>query len=196
MNDRIGPWLLVALSFALIAAAPQQVSAHGSITAEDDRCLITMGYLQAHFKIYLPRARQHTEYCEDLPAKGEAVFVMEYLHDTLSAMPIDFRIIRNVTGMGRFARWEDIAAIDDLDAVTVFHQPAAISADVFTVMHDFAERGSYVGIVLTSLPGADRSYTAVFPFSVGFVGYGFWPWFGLFIAFVAGTVWLLVRRVA
>jgi hypothetical protein len=193
MKFRHGPWLL-AWGLTLFLTAPPDAGAHGSIVAEDDRCLITMGYLEGHFKIYLPRSRQHTEFCEDLPATGEAVFVMEYLHDTLGRMPIDFRIIHNVTGKGRFTRLDDLGDLDDLDPVTVFHQPASVNPDVFTALHVFENRGEYVGIVLATPPGSNRVYTAVFPFRVGFGGFGFWPWFGLFIIIVALLMWQLLQR--
>ena len=47
---------------------------------------------------------------------------MEYLHDLLTEMAIDFRIVRDINNVGRFASWKDIEAIDDLEAVTVFYQ--------------------------------------------------------------------------
>jgi hypothetical protein len=194
MRSRDGLRLLAAWGVLAMLAASGDAHGHGSVVAEDDRCLITMGYLQGHFKIYLPQRRRHTEYCEDLPATGEAVFVMEYLHDTLSEMPIDFRIIRNETGKGRFARLDDLGDLTDLDRATVFHQPASVHRDVFTVVHDFTERGQYVGIVLAAPPGTDRVYTAVFPFRVGVGGFGFWPWFALFLLIVGWLIWQLLQR--
>ena len=54
---------------------------HGGVVEEDDLCVIKIGYLRAHFKIYVPAERQHQEYCEDIPVRGDSVFVMEYQHD-------------------------------------------------------------------------------------------------------------------
>lgn len=153
----------------------KQASAHGGVVEEADVCVITISYLKAHFKIYQPRIDGHEEYCEDLPNATESIFVMEYLHDELTRVPIDFRIIRDVTGKGRFARWADVAAIEDLESVTVFYQPAIIEPDVFTVIHDFKEEGDYIGVV-TATPNADaRLHIAVFPFEVGYTGLGYWP---------------------
>ena len=151
--------------------------AHGSVTPEDDLCIIRIGYYRAHFKLYLPRTRAHNEYCEDLPESGEAIFVMEYEHSGLGDVPIDFRIIRNVTGQGIFTSLEDVERIADLEAVTVFHHPAAIQPDVFTVMHNFESEGEFVGVVTASHPETGKRYTAVFPFEVGFTGLAWWPWF-------------------
>lgn len=156
---------------------PGAAVAHGGVVEEDDLCVIKVDYLRAHFKVYQPRVSGHEQFCEDLPDASESVFVMEYLHDALAVMPIDFRIIRNITGKGRFARMEDIEQIEDLDRATVFYQPALAEPDVFTVVHDFAEEGDFIGIVSATHPDTKKVYAAVFPFEVGFTGIGYWPLF-------------------
>jgi len=167
----------LASAALLSCLLPSSAAAHGSVTPEDDLCIIRIGYYRAHFKIYLPRTEQHQEYCEDIPSSGETVFVMEYEHSGLGEVPIDFRVIRNVTGQGVFTNVEDVARIGDLDAVTVLHHPPAIQTDVFTIMHDFKAEGEFVGIVTVQQPETGKVYTAVFPFEVGFTGLGWWPWF-------------------
>lgn len=171
----------VASGFLLICALavclPEHTLAHGGVVLEGDQCVIKVSYLSAHFKIYQPQVSGHEEFCEDLPDATESVFVMEYLHDAMAGMPIDFRIIRDVTGMGRFARMEDVEKIDDLDSVTVFYQEAIIEPDVFTVIHDFEEKGNFIGIVTISQAEPRKEHVAVFPFEVGFTGIGYWPIF-------------------
>lgn len=159
----------------LLILVPGTVFSHGGVVEEEDLCVIKVSYLRGHFKIYQPLTDGHTEYCEDLPNATESVFVMEYLHDSLRQAAIDFRIIRDVTGKGRFARWEDVAAIEDLDSVTVLYRPAAIEPDVFTALYDFTEEGDYIGIVTATPNAGDRLHIAVFPFEVGFTGFGYWP---------------------
>ena len=161
----------------LLLALPSQALAHGGVVEEDDICVIKVNYLRAHFKIYQPRASGHEQFCEDLPAAGESVFVMEFMHDALQTMPIDFRIIRDVTGKGRFARMEDIEAIDDLDAATVFYQSATLEPDVYSVVHTFENEGDFIGIVSATNADSGEVYAAVFPFEVGFTGWGYWPLF-------------------
>jgi hypothetical protein len=163
----------VALCLYLFA---QGVDAHGSVGAEDDLCQVNIGYLKAHFKIYLPRTHGHKEFCEDVPVATESVFVMEYMHRSLGEMPIDFRIIRDVTGMGRFAKWEHVSMIDDLDAATVFYQPAIVEPDVFAIVKNFVDPGWYIGIITALPPDTGKTYMAVFPFQVGFTGFGYWPY--------------------
>ena len=167
--------IVVSLFSSLLIGAWQQSHAHGGVVAESDACVIKISYLQAHFKIYQPLTDGRKEYCEDLPNATESIFVMEYLHDELGRIPIDFRIIRDVTGKGRFAVWEDVAAIEDLDSATVLYQPATIEPDVFTALYDFTEEGDYIGIVTATPTAGDRLHIAVFPFEVGFTGFGYWP---------------------
>lgn len=160
---------------AILLLASQLVFAHGGVVEEEDLCVIKINYLKGHFKIYQPRVDGHKEYCEDLPNAAESVFVMEYLHEGLGEVPLDFRIIRDVTGKGRFARWEDVEAIGDLDAVTEFYKAPAVEPDVFTVVHEFDVEGDYIGIVTADVADTDRVYRAVFPFEVGYTGLGYWP---------------------
>jgi hypothetical protein len=169
--------LLQLIFFLMSLGLVQQVAAHGGVVEESDLCVIKISYLKAHFKIYQPLSDGHKEYCEDLPNAGESVFVMEYLHDELGRIPVEFRIIRDVTGKGRFARWSDVAAIDDLESVTVFHQAPSIEPDVFTVMYDFADEGDYIGVVTATPNDGERLHIAVFPFEVGYTGFGWWPLF-------------------
>ena len=165
------------LILTLLSTSSQVAVAHGGVVEEDDLCVIKVDYLRAHFKVYQPRVSGHKQFCEDLPVASESVFVMEYQHDALASMPIDFRIIRDVTGKGRFARMEDVEQIEDLESATVFFRSALTEPDVFTVMHDFAEEGDFIGIVSATQPETNKVYAAVFPFEVGFTGYGYWPFF-------------------
>ena len=148
---------------------------HGGVVEEDDLCVIKVNYLRAHFKIYQPRVSGHEQFCEDLPVASESVFIMEYEHDALSYMPIDFRVIRDVTGKGRFARLEDVEKIDDLDAVTLLYREPTVEPDVYTVLHEFKEEGDFIGIVSARHPDTGVVYSSVFPFEVGFTGFGYWP---------------------
>ena len=164
------------LSCFLILSSSQNAAAHGGVVEEDDLCVIKVNYLRAHFKIYQPGASGHEQYCEDLPLAAESVFVMEYQHDSLSQMPIDFRIIRDVTGKGRFARMEDIADIKDLEGATVYYQPPMVEPHIYMVNYEFMQEGDFIGVVSAKHPETGKIYAAVFPFEVGFTGFGYWPY--------------------
>jgi hypothetical protein len=172
------PRFLVSIVVALLTVhAPQSAFAHGGVVEEEDLCVIKVNYLRGHFKIYQPLIDGHEEYCEDLPNATESVFVMEYLHDSLAKAAVDFRIIRDVTGQGRFARWEDVAQLENLEAATVFYRAPTVDPDVLTVIHEFEEEGHFIGIVTANVDGEDQIYRAVFPFEVGYTGLGYWPFF-------------------
>lgn len=180
-----------------------ELLAHGSITAEGDLCVIRIGFYTAHFKIFQPDTSQEKEFCEDLPAGGSSIFVMEYMHQSLGEVPIEFRIIRDVTGLGRFARLEDVNKIADLDAVTVFHQAPVIEPGVFSVLHDFTEEGDFLGIVTVKHPATEQYYLAVFPFHVGPQAWGYLSLFAgiailsqLSYLFFTGSAQRFLARVA
>jgi len=194
---------VLALTLAFLACASQDVFAHGGVVEEADLCIIKINYFKGHFKIYQPLTDGHKEYCEDLPNATESVFVMEYLHDSMAEVPIDFRIIRDVTGKGRFARWEDVAQIENLAVATVFYQEPIVEPDVFTVVHEFEQEGDYIGIVTLGSRDSGKVYRAVFPFEVGYTGFGYWPYIiGLLIViqlqylFMSGRIakWRESRR--
>lgn len=183
---------LFLLPALLLPASP--ALAHGGVVGENDLCVINIGYLKAHFKIFVPQETGHAEYCEDIPVRGESVFVMEYQHDGLSTAEIDFRIIRNVTGKGIFARAEDVAAIDSLDDVTVHYAAPAVVPAVYTLLHDFADNGEYIGIVSAAFDEGTASYSAVFPFEVGYTGLGIWPWVIAALVLLQINFWYMSKR--
>lgn len=167
---------------------------HGSVVDEDDQCLMNIGFYRAHFTIYQPRSTGHEEYCEDLPATGETVFVVDYLHETMREVPVDFRIVRDRNGIGRFARYEDVLALD-LAADTVFYQPPVVQADaVLTVLHNFDRPGGYIGVVSVAHPTTDEVYRAVFPFEVGVLPRDYAVWGGAVMTVLAVVFWAWARR--
>ena len=183
--------------FAFVLTAlffPSTGATHGGVVEEDDICVINIGYLKAHFKIYVPEERGHEQYCEDIPVRGGSVFVMEYLHEGLSDAEIDFRIIENVTGKGIFARLTDVEAIDDLDAVTLRYEAPRVVPGVYMLLQPFDADGEYIGIVSARNKDDGKLHTAVFPFEVGYTGIGYWPLFIAAIVLLQLNYWLMSRR--
>ncbi|MFT7244555.1 MAG: hypothetical protein ACI82A_001913 [Candidatus Azotimanducaceae bacterium] len=138
--------------------------------------MINIGFYTAHFSVYQPADNGNNVFCEDLPDVANTIFVVDYLHQGLEKVPVDFRIIEDLQGFGQFVRWENIAGIDDLDSQTVFFLPPSIhSKKRLTVEHNFEKSGSYIGIVTAPHPTKNIIYRAVFPFEVGSTGFGYWP---------------------
>lgn len=180
---------LLVLFLPLLAC--RGLMAHGGVVADEDLCIIEIGVFRAHFTIYQPQTRASQEYCEEVPDVADAVFVLDYLHDSLSEVPVDFRIIRDVNDRTIYASWEDIQAIENLEDATVYYQkPKIYPGKAMSVQHRFEEKGWYIGIVTTRHPTLDRQYQAVFGFHVGRRSIGLWLLMALIILAVQAHYWV------
>ncbi|MDG1026476.1 MAG: hypothetical protein P8N94_07875 [Gammaproteobacteria bacterium] len=169
----------------------QNAAAHGGVAFEDDLCVINIDFLQAHFTVFQPETRESDEFCEDIPDVARSVFVMEYLHSLLPEMAIDFRIVRDINEVGRYATLDDVLAIDDLEAATVYYEPPRIEPGGFyTASYEFDAEGTYIGVVTADHPTEDRYYTAVFYFQVGGPDYGTLPLFLALLLVLQTGYWL------
>ena len=184
---------MVLIAVVALLRAPAAYP-HGGVVMEEDVCLINIGPMRAHFTVYQPQTQGSEEFCEDIPDLGEALFVMEYLHDTLRQVPLEFRIVRDVNNRTKYASWDDIRAMDDLEAATVYYQsPRVHPGGSMRLAHEFREKGWYIGVVSTRHPTLERTYNAVFGFHVGGRGLGYWPLFLLLAVLVQGHFWLSNR---
>jgi hypothetical protein len=179
---------------ALLLLCSARLLAAGAVVGEPGSCMIEIGIYSAHFTIYQSDTRGNEEYCEDLPDTGNTLFVLDYLHGSMKEVPVEFRIIRDVDELGIFARWENIAQLEDIDARTVFHQAPTVHADnQLTVEHNFLEPGAYIGVISAPHPTKDKHYYAVFPFRVGRLVLA--PWLLLSAVLVIVGVYFWRRRV-
>jgi len=161
------------------------VSAHGGVALADDVCVMSLGNLSAHFAIYQPKTRQSREFCEDIPDASEALFVIDFIHDVLGTMDVEFRIIRDVANTQLSTTWEDVLAIDDIESATLFYsEPQRYQSGSMKLRYQFEDKGYYVGII-NATNNAGKEFRAVFPFRVG--GQTFWTYLPLF----AGLLLLL-----
>ena len=148
--------------------------AGGGVLLSEDSCIMTIGFYEAHFTAYQPDTSGNKQFCEDLDDTGNTIFVLDYLHKSLSEVPVDFRIIKNVTSKGEFVQINDVKEIIDIEDVTVFYQKPVIKNNAsYTISHVFMEKGDYVGIVTAGHPTNNNIYSSVFPFRVGAVSL---PW--------------------
>lgn len=182
----------IILSAALLTVPAAGIQAGGGLVLEDDVCIIWIDFYSAHFTAYQPDSSGNEQFCQDLPATGETIFVLDYLHQSLKEVPVDFRIIRDVTGQGQYVKLKHVEEIEDIEQHTVFYQPPVVRPDAsLKIEYDFREKGTFLGIVSAGHPTNDRIYTAVFPFEVGASGFGYGLPLSLLLAVVA---FLVVRR--
>jgi hypothetical protein len=166
--------------------------AAGGVVGEPGSCMIEIGLYTAHFTVYQSDSSGDEEFCEDLPATGKTLFVLDYLHGSMKEVAVDFRILRDEDELGIFARWENIVAIEDLDARTVFYQPPQVYPEnQLQAEHTFLNPGWYIGVVTAPHPSKDILYHAVFPFRVGRIH--FLPWL-LLSGMVLAAAWFLYRK--
>ena len=117
---------------------------------------------------------------------------MEFLHDGLREMQVDFRIIKDTQKLGRFAKLEDIEKIKNINQQTVFYQPPTLNPDgVYLAQYDFKAKEYYIGIVTAKYPDQDMTYTAVFPFKVGGSKWGYIPAIIGLALFLQLNYWLM-----
>lgn len=180
----------------LFLAVGQQVGAHGGVSFDDDVCKLSIGFLEAHFTVYQAQTSASEEFCEDIPDVTNSIFVLDYLHDFLKEMPVDFRIVKDSHDFGIFAKWEDIAELKDIESDTVFYQePVKRANGMLTVEYQFQEAGGYIGIVNAAHPAQEKIYHAVFFFQVGGDDYGYLPFFIALVLLAQGIYWLSARNV-
>ena len=182
----------VTFGVALLVFPASGIQAGGGLVLEGDVCIIWIDFYSAHFTAYQPGTSGNEQFCRDLPNTGETIFVLDYLHQSLKEVPVDFRIIRDVTDQGQYVKLKHVEEIKDIEQHTVFYQPPVVRPDAsFKIEYDFKEKGAYVGIVSAGHPSTEMIYTAVFPFEVGVSSpaYG-WP----LLLLLAGVAFLVVRR--
>lgn len=140
-----GAWLL----WASIGPA----YAHGGLSMDEDTCKLRVGRYVMHFAGYQPENTAAKEFCEDIPATGPTVVVLDYVDAELRDMPTEVRIIR------------DTGSEHDLEAITVLHLPPKVyPTGTLSFEHKFDQPGKFVGLVTV---GDQNKSGSRFPFSVG-----------------------------
>lgn len=127
--------------------------AHGGLSMAEDMCKLTVGPYMMHFTGYQPTSTQEKQFCEDIPATGETVVVLDYIEQELRNLPTEVRIIK------------DTGSEENLDAITILHLPPKVYPNgSINFTYTFEQPGKFVGIVTV---GENPKYVSRFPFSVG-----------------------------
>ncbi len=130
-----------------------QAQAHGGLALAEDMCRLTIGPYNMHFTGYQPDESRNKEFCEDIPATGRTVVVLDYMEDALRPLTTEIRVIR------------DTGSEQDLEAITVLHLPPKVyPAGSINFEYSFDKPGKFIGLVTV---GDKQDLVSRFPFSVG-----------------------------
>jgi hypothetical protein len=144
---------LCLLMLAIGVFSSTQAQAHGGLALAEDMCRLTIGPYNMHFTGYQPDNTRNKEFCEDIPATGRTVVVLDYMDDALRPLTTEVRVIK------------DTGSEQDIQAVTVLHLPPKVYPNgTVNFEYNFAQPGKYVGLVTI---GGPQEHISRFPFSVG-----------------------------
>jgi hypothetical protein len=147
------PAKLCILLLAIGVPFSTDAHAHGGLALAEDMCRLTIGPYNMHFTGYQPDNTRNKEFCEDIPATGRTVVVLDYMDDALRPLPTEVRVIR------------DTGSEQDIQAITILHLPPKVYPNgTVNFEYNFAQPGKYVGLVTV---GGQKEHISRFPFSVG-----------------------------
>jgi hypothetical protein len=128
-------------------------SAHGSLTIDEDKCVLNVGGKIIHFSGYQPLSSRTTEFCEDIPSVGKTVVVMDLVDAELRDAEIEVKIVPATD------------SFDEASRAPVVHVPfAKHPTGSISFSNEFKEPGDFIGLVTA---GTKNGLVARFPFSVG-----------------------------
>jgi hypothetical protein len=136
----------------------QRAVAHGAVMMDADICKLKVAGYFMHFTGYQPQSSR-AEFCEDIPAPGKAVIVLDFVDDALRDMTTSVRIVRKG---GSSASMEKMQANEETGLL--FVPPKKYPNGTIKLDVTFNEPGNYVGIVTV---GDQNESVATFPFDVG-----------------------------
>lgn len=183
-----------ALMAVWMMALPAWALGHGGVSMEDDKCIMTIGEYQTHFTGYQPEKRLTQEFCEDIPLVAKSIVVLDFISPALRHMDVDFRIVRDYTGMEKNTLFEHLGTADEIAQQTVFYREAKkYPHGTLNISHTFDQPGWYVGI-LTARAADGVVRTSVFPFSVGIASYGKYIAIGIAMGLFSLLIWWVAGR--
>ena len=144
---------LCFLMLAIGVIFSSQAQAHGGLALAEDMCKLRVGPYNMHFTGYQPDNTRNKEFCEDIPATGRTVVVLDYMEDALRPLPTEVRVIK------------DTGSEQDLQAITVLHLPPKVYPNgTVNFEYNFDQPGKFVGLVTV---GDKQELVSRFPFSLG-----------------------------
>jgi hypothetical protein len=149
---------------ALLAAlfANTAVYAHGGVSIEFDTCVLQIGSYRMHLTGYQPETSGGEEFCEDIPATGNAIIVLDYVDDPLRDMMTGVRVIEKDSWTAAQSPSGDDQAKTILDVPPKLYKTGSVKIE-----RRFDKPGYFVGFLTAEKEGQEKLVSR-FPFSVGY----------------------------
>lgn len=177
--------LSMGLIVALLILIEGPASAHGRLGAAAGRCRLFIGPDIMNFTGYNPDSSKN-EFCEDIPATGHMIMVLDDEQPELRDMKVELRIVRDVGGEEK--------ENENIDAVTVaYRAPKVYPTGTINFEHYFPEPGFFVGVVTVTGDHGER-WVSRFPFSVGMSFERTLPVYIVLVLGVVGAFWAYLRH--
>lgn len=147
--------VLVCMVLLMLQSPLSAQAQHGHELATDT-CVLHIGPYKMYFNSYQPEIYYDRQFCQELPATGNTVLVLDYVDQELRSLPVEVRIIK------------DTGSEQSLEAITLVHLPAkTYPTGSIDVKYNFDKPGKFVGLVSI---GEKQEHVSRFPFSVGETG--------------------------
>lgn len=152
--------ILLGISLLIIN---NSVLAHGGVSVEQDKCVLTIGPYRMHFTGYQPESSGGQEFCEDIPVVGSAIIVLDYVDEALRSRMTSFKIIEKNS-------WSEAQSIegDEQAKVVTDVPPQLYKRGSIKFDHKFAQPGYFVGFVTSQGESPEDKLISRFPFAVGY----------------------------
>jgi len=159
------------------------ISAHGGVEIIGNQCILTVGPFQMLFTGYQPTISNEA-FCDDIPSQGDTIIALDFIDKVLRTMSTDYRVIKDIKGLGLNATIDTIGDAEEIKNSTVLYiPPQSYIHGTFSIEHHFPN-GKYIGIVTVIDKQTSRSYYSVFPFTVGQAK--------LSLVFIGGVIFLIL----
>jgi hypothetical protein len=152
--------ILLIITLSIVS---NSVLAHGGVSVEQDKCVLTIGPYRMHFTGYQPESSGGQEFCEDIPVVGSAIIVLDYVDEALRSRMTSFKIIEKNS-------WSEAQSIDgDEQAKAIIDVPAQLyKRGSMKFDYKFTQPGYFVGFVTSQGESSEDKLISRFPFAVGY----------------------------
>jgi hypothetical protein len=148
--------------FLGVLLANTAVYAHGGVSIEQDTCVLAIGPYRMHLTGYQPQVTAGEEFCEDIPAVGNSIIVLDYVDEPLRDMVAGVQVIEKDS-------WTAAqSTAGDNEAKAILETPPKLyKSGSLKIEHRFDKPGYFVGFLTAEKEGQEKLVSR-FPFSVGY----------------------------